>query len=463
MEAHKLQPHFIESFFIEAFQSLSGKIRPREKGRYEITTVPFAVRNRDTQIGFGEPVLQRYERVCFDKSFCNIQGMPQAALIAPGHPLLEAVIDLIRERNIDALKRGSVFINDNDYGMDARLLFYIEDSVQDGVILHSGNKRVISKHIHFVELEEDGSASNAGYAPYLDYRASDAEEGAAVRAFLNGQRWLQANVEELAVGYAISEIIPTHVAEVRERKTKFIEKTVKAVKERLTAEIQYWDFRANELKIKEETGKVNSKLNSQMASRRADELHARMQKRLVELEMEKLISAMPPVIVGGAIVIPKGLLCKIMGHEVPLSVDAVARREVELAAMKTVMDIETSLGYIPRDVSAAKVGYDVESQIPSSMRGADGATLRFIEVKGRTKGADTVTVSKNEILTAFNKPDEYILAIVEVDAQSPSGSGSTKTVYLKKPFHDRPDFAATSVNYNIVELVSSAEILLQRG
>ena len=56
-EAHKLQPHFIEAFFLEAFQSLGGKIRPREKGRYEITSVPFAVRNRDAQIGFGEPVL----------------------------------------------------------------------------------------------------------------------------------------------------------------------------------------------------------------------------------------------------------------------------------------------------------------------------------------------------------------------------------------------------------------------
>jgi SNF2 family DNA or RNA helicase len=460
MEAHKLQPHFIESFFIEAFQRVGGKIRPREKGRYEITTVPFAVRNRDMQIGFSEPVLQRYERVCFDKSFRNVQRLPQATLIAPGHPLLEAVIDLIRERNIDVLKRGAVFIDDNDYGADARLLFYIEDSVQDGVILHNGSKRVISKHVHFVELKENGLANNVGYAPYLDYHTASMEEGAAIRVFLNGQRWLRAKaeeIEEIAVGYAILKIIPAHVAEVRERKTKLIDKIVKAVKERLIAEIQYWDFRANELKVKEETGKANSKLNSQMASGRADELQARMQKRLAELETEKLISAMPPVIVGGAIIIPKGLLCQLMEREASLSADAVARREVELAAMKAVMDIETSLGYIPRDVSAAKVGYDVESRIPQAMRGADGAMLRFIEVKGRAKGADIVTVSKNEILTAFNKPDEYILAIVEVDGSN------TKTAYLKKPFREHPDFAATSVNFNITELVGSSEILLQRG
>jgi hypothetical protein len=131
----------------------------------------------------------------------------------------------------------------------------------------------------------------------------------------------------------------------------------------------------------------------------------------------------------------------------------VARRAIELAAMKAVMDIETDLGYIQTDVSAAKVGYDVESLIPADLRGADCEPLRFIEVKGRSKGATTVTVSKNEILTAFNKPDEYILAIVEVDG------GNTATVYLKKPFRERPDFATTSVNYNIVELVNGSEIV----
>ena len=39
--------------------------------------------------------------------------------------------------------------------------------------------------------------------------------------------------------------------------------------------------------------------------------------------------------------------------------------------------------------------------------------LRFIEVKGRVAGADTITVTKNEILYSLNKPDDFILAIVE--------------------------------------------------
>jgi len=456
LEARRLQPHFIESFFIEAFASVGGKIRPREKGRYEITFVPFAVRNRDIQIGFGEPVLQRYERVCFDKTFCSMPGQVPAELIAPGHPLLDATIDLIRERYADVLKRGAIFIDDSDFDTETRLLFYVEDSVQDGVILPNGNKRVISKHVHFVEIKADGTALNAGNAPYLDYRAANEDELAAIRSFLNVQQWLQANVEETAISYAISHIIPAHVAEVRERKIKLIEKTIKAVKERLTAEILYWDFRAADLMQKEATGKINARLNSQMAARRAEELETRLQKRLAELETEKLISAMPPIVAGGAIVIPRGLLNKVTSKSDPIFADTAARRQVELAAMKAVMDIELSLGNIPHDVSAVKCGFDIESQIPQEKRG-NLPPLRFIEVKGRAKGADTVTVSKNEILTAFNKPDDYILAIVEVDGQN------IHTIYLKKPFRERPDFAATSVTYDIDELINSSEIILQRG
>ena len=455
MEAHKLQPHFIEAFFIEAFRSVGGTVKPREKGRYEISSVPFAVRNRDMQIGFGEPVLQRYERICFDKPYCNIQGHASAALIAPGHPLLEAIIDLVHERNMHVLKHGTVFIDEADFDTEARLLFYVESSIQDGLITLNGSKRVISKRILFVEIKEDNTAMNTGYAPYLDYRAATDDEQSAVHSFLNSWQWLQVGVEDIAIGYAISDIVPAHIAEVRERKMKLIAKIETAVKNRLTAEIRHWDFHAADLKEKEKSGKINAKLNSQLASRRAEELAARMQKRLAELEMEKQISVIPPVIVGGAIVFPRGLLDKLMGKPTMLTTDDMARREVERAAMKAVMEIERSLGYIPKDVSAAKLGYDVESQIPQDKRGADDAILRFIEVKGRRKGADTVTVSKNEILTALNKPDEYILAIVEVDG------ASTKTSYLKKPFRERPDFTATSVNYNIAELMNSAEVILK--
>ena len=434
MEAHKLQPHFIEAFFLEAFRDLGGKIRKREEGRYEIISVPYAVRNRDTQIGYGEHVLNRYERVCFDKQYCNIPGQVQAALLCPGHPLLEAVIDLIRERNIDVMKRGSIFIDDTDYSKDARILFYIEDAIQDGVILKDGSRRTISKHIHFVEIKADGSASSAGYAPYLDYRSITDEEYNTIRDWMQTQDWLKSGVEDLAKGYAIQNLIPGHFSEVKARREKLLDKTAKAVKDRMTAEIQYWDYRAADLAQKEAAGKQNARLNSKLAQRRAEELAARMQNRLSEIEKERMISPMPPSITGGALIIPKGLIHEIMGSA-ESDFGHGDRQSIEYAAMDAVMNIERSLGFDPQDVSKLKCGYDVESKIPKeAIINSGGFPLRFIEVKGRAKGSTTVTVSKNEILTALNKPDEFILAIVEVDGSF------THTIYLKHPFTNAPDF-----------------------
>lgn len=455
IEARKLQPHFIEAFFVEAFTTLGGTVRKREKGRYEITSVPYAVRNRDMEIGFGEPVLHRYERICFDKEFRHIQGLVPASLICPGHPLLEATIDLIRERNADVLRRGTVFVDEIDDSTEPRLLFYIEDAIQDGKRLPSGNRRIISKNIHFVEIKEDGAAANAGYAPYLDYRTTTEEEKDIIMPFIKSQQWLTTDIEEMATNYAISQIIPQHFSEVRNRRIQIADKIIKAVKERLTAEIQYWDFRAADLKQKEAAGKTNAKLNSTLAARRAEELAARLEKRLSELESEKNISAMPPVIVGGALIIPKGLLYKLTGTTTTPDLFGADRRAVELAAMNAVMSIEAELGFSPVDVSAQKVGYDIESIIPPPRRNG-GPCLRFIEVKGRSKGAKTITISKNEILTALNKPDEFILAVVEVDGET------THTIYLKTPFKTAPDFGATSVNYNIMELVENSHIELQR-
>ena len=458
IEAHKLQPFFIESFFLEAFKSLGGKIRPREEGRYEISFVPFAIRSRDMQIGFGQPVLNRYERICFDKQFCNIQGKPTADLICPGHPLLEATIDLIRERNVDVMKRGCIFIDDTDFSTKARLLYFIEDAIQDGILLQNGSKRTISKHIHFVELQEDGSASNAGYAPYLDYRAATAEENAVIRDWMATQSWLSNDVEDRAKEYAVANLIPSHFADVKRRKGIMLDKTEREVKTRLTEEIQYWDFRAADLQQKEEAGRTNAKLNSKLAQRRAEDLEARLQTRLAAIQKERRVSPVPPIITGGALIIPKGLLYQLTGAANKENLFGQQDRQtIEYAAMNAVIQIERELGNTPKDVSATKCGYDIESRVSrKKLERLAAYSLRFIEVKGRRKGSTTVTVSKNEILTALNKPEEFILAIVEVDGNA------THTIYLRHPFKNAPDATANSVNFEIEYLIRDSEIIYQK-
>ena len=455
IEAHKLQPHFIGAFFLEAFKRLGGQINRREHNRYEIRRVPNAIRSRDMLIGFTEPVLQKYERICFDKGDCTVQGAPMADLVCPEHPLLEATIDLIRERNSDVLKRGSIFVDETDFGTAPRILFYIEDAIQDGVKLRDGSKRIIAKNIHFVELRENGEGVNAGYAPYLDYRAADEAETAVIRDFAHSQTWLTQDVEGRASSYAISKIIPEHLAEVKAKRQAMVDKTMKAVKERLTSEIQYHDYRANELKQKEQAGKRNARLNSDNEARKAEELEARMHKRLDELAQERKVSALPPVIIGGALVIPIGLLHKLMPSSTPVPTFSQGDRQAtEDAGMNAVMLLEEKFGFFPHDRHKDNLGYDIESEIPQEKQ--DGTTcLRFIEVKGRVKGATDVIVTKNEILTALNKPDEFILALVEVDGDK------TRATYLKRPFVNVPDFAANAVIFDIADLMRNAQVIYQ--
>ena len=155
-EARRLQPHYIESFFLEAFQRLGGSAKQREPRRYEVTHVPAPVRNRDRLIGIGEPVLPRYERIAFEKSLMAPQGQPLAAFVCPGHPLLDAVIDLTLERHRDLLKRGTVLVDERDAGTRPRVLFYLEHAIQDASLTRSGERRVVSKRMLYVELDADG-------------------------------------------------------------------------------------------------------------------------------------------------------------------------------------------------------------------------------------------------------------------------------------------------------------------
>src|SRR5206468_552572 len=169
-EARRLQPHYIESFFLEAFQRLGGTVRQREPRRYEVSHVPAPVRNRDRVIGIGDPVLARYERIAFEKDLIAPPGEPFAAFVCPGHPLLDATLDLTLERHRDLLRRGAVLVDESDLGTKPRVLFFLEHSIQDASVTKSGDRRVVSKRLLFVEVDSTGAVRHLNYAPYLDYR-----------------------------------------------------------------------------------------------------------------------------------------------------------------------------------------------------------------------------------------------------------------------------------------------------
>jgi SNF2 family DNA or RNA helicase len=446
-DARRLQPHYVESFFLEAFQQLGGKASQREARRFQITHVPAPVRQRDRLIGVGAPVVAQYERVVFEKDLVNPPGQPPAAFVCPGHPLLDATIDLTLERHRDILRRGSVLVDERNTSTAPRVLFYLEHAIQDASPTKSGDRRVVSKRLLFVEIDAEGQARHLNYAPYLDYRPlRDDEPKADTILGSPACAWIDRSLEAKAQSHAIGHIVPEHLKEVRDRKLALLSKTEAAVKERLTKEINHWDLRAEQLKEQESAGRTNARLNSSEARKRADTLQGRLAKRMEEIARERQIAPLPPVVLGGLLVVPSNWLASLRGTATGLDSRTLDTLAAAARAREIVMDVERSLGFSPVDREFDKLGYDIESAVPNSGK------LRFIEVKGRVSGAATITVTRNEILYSLNKPDDFILAIVEFFE-----GGAHKVHYVRKPFQREPDFAAASVNYSYAELLALAE------
>ena len=444
--ARRLQPHYIASFFREAFAHIGGQLKPREKERWEISHVPGNLRLRARALGRGAPLLERYERITFDRAYRYLNGRPNAAFIAPGHPLLDATIDVILERYRNLLRQGAILIDPESTAAEPRVLYLLEHEIVDGRTSRKGDPITVSKRMQFVEIDPDGTMRDAGPAPYLDYRPPTAEERDRLAPILNAA-WLAGDIEQLAVGHAVSTLAPRHLAEVRERTERLVDRTLSAVHERLTYEITYWDHRYIELREQEAAGK-NTRLSSEQARRRRDELQQRLEARTKELQLQKRLSARKPQLLGAMLIVPAALVAPPDAEdEAPT---AEERRRIELLAMEAVMQRERALGNWPQDVSAENVGYDILSRVPD---GAPG-DVRLIEVKGRAAGARTVTVTRNEILTARNSPERWILALVEVDGND------TRVTYLRKPFRNvsDPDFTVASIAFDIRNLVAAQHV-----
>lgn len=445
-EAQRLQPHHIQSFFIEAFKHLGGRFKNREKGRFEITHVPVRIRERGKLIGIGAPVQKHFERICFDKEFINQQ--PVAEFVCPGHPLLEAVISLVREKYGHLMKQGAVMVDEADMSEEIQAIFLMEHSIEDGRKTSSGKPQIVSQRLQFANTPKDGAVTNAGIAPHLNLRAATTDEIGSVKDKLS-RNWLSDDLETKIKNFAIIELAQSHLKEVKERRLPEIEKTEREVQARLKKEINYWDSRAAEFREQANAGK-KTRLNSENAQRSAENLADRLQCRMEQLAQEKSITATSPVVRGGLIVIPKGLLNNRLGATDTIPGDfaenAASRREIEIMAMDAVMNTERALGNQPSDVSAQKFGYDILSFNPESKR------QRFIEVKGRIDGADTITVTRNEIITSLNKPEDFILAIVQVNQNFVN-----EPRYVWQPFDVEPAFGVTAQQYKFQHLLDKSE------
>ncbi|GAA4368808.1 helicase-related protein [Hymenobacter saemangeumensis] len=438
-EARKLQPYYVRYFTEQALARLKAELRPMEADRFRIPYVPALVRDRARELGSSDrrQVLDRYERVCFEKHAIRRERMPMAELLHPGHLLVCTLTDLITEQGRSTLTAGATLLDPLDEtGTEPRLLFLLEHTVRD----QTGAE--LSQRLQFVWVRANDDIAFAGWAPHLDLHALPPSSGEAVRTALAASPLLsQTDPAGQARRFATRELAPEHGREVRQRREAYVDKVHAAVLHRLTRELEFWDDAIVRAQEEKAAGKSAADANLRNATQTHRILRERLDSRLAELERMRAVQMGVPTILGGALVVPAGLLrqlglangaAAVVNNEnvTKPPISAEARQRVELAAMAAVEAAEKALGHSVTDVSAKKCGWDLTTTLPAQASGRL-PKQRHLEVKGRAAGHDdTVVLTRNELMEALNQADKFVLALVLVH---PDGR-TEGPYYIPRPF-----------------------------
>lgn len=146
------------------------------------------------------------------------------------------------------------------------------------------------------------------------------------------------------------------------------------------------------------------------------ELVQERQQRLAVLEQERCIQRLEPTLEAVALIVPKSLVEARLAPpdaapEASLTPDEAAKRQVEAAGMHAALEYERRQGRQPEDVSNQFLGYDILS------RGAN--ETRYIEVKAFA-ATGALTLTPHEWQMAQRLQDAYWLYIVENALTTPT-------------------------------------------
>lgn len=403
-KARRLQPHYIAAAFKEALHRLGGRMVKRELGRYEIVNVPPEV------LGAGKgPISRKYDRVTFDLDHVTHDSGVRADLIAPGHPLHDAVMGEIIRRFSNSLQQGSVLVSSKIE--EPHLLVGVVEEVADAA------SETVARRFGYAFVASDGTVTPAGPAPYLDCDpAPDNSATSSARKL----KWL-SEAEEKVKSWMITHQLPEYLSEIQRRRLAELEKAEQLIKKRLAGERDRLAFESVIAAEKEASG-TKVKESSASLTRKAMEIDSRLDRRVELLNRQKQMSIKPPSIVTAALVLPVSMFEQELPQDAPLH--AAETKEVERRGVDLVMQRERELGRNPIEQAFNNPGFDILSNERS------GTFLR-IEVKARIVGAIDFFITKNEVFTAKNSDPNYRLALVKVD---PRGTEYDEVRYLENPF-----------------------------
>jgi len=373
---NRLVPEYVEKFFLKATEKLGVKVEMRKDGFWRIANVPYELRNLpyDFKIKYGI-VFKEYDRFSFDKEKA-FKG--QAEFVAPGHPLLEAIIEKIFEKYGGEIERGAIFIDPS--GIMDGFIWFLEGQINDG------NGQVAGKRLF--ALYQDTQNNIKQVSPSILWDLKPAHPGVlkTIDNFIID--------EDAVIAFAIENVLTKYLEEIKKQrehdaeiKRKYglrsLQELILRSEEKL---IEYETKRAKGIEIPDAVILTEKRKKEDFERKKAE-----LEKR-IQAEMNLLLS--PPKILGVARVIPQ------LQIEDELKEDL----EIEKIGMQIAMNFEFTQGRDPEDVSLQNLGFDIRSRSP------DGS-YRYIEVKARAREGK-IALTPNEWLMANRLKDEYWLYVV---------------------------------------------------
>jgi len=395
----RLVPEVIQDFFLQAGATAGVQANEiRSKPRvYRISRIPrplFRVGER-LEPRFGR-LGREYPQIVFDKE--ELKSDPTSEWVTPGHPLFEAVREVVVEHTRDDLERGTVFYDlhhEQPYRLDV-----FGASVQDG----RGN--CLHRRLFVVQTNLDGSMSVRQPTIFLDLALAPC--GTAVPG--GNDLPDRAGTEHFLIEEALNPFLDENVVE-RQRETQTI---LEHMEISLNTLIHRQSLRFADLDGQRQRGDNSPLLlaNMKQIEDRLDELNGRLERRRDELEKERHCMISDIQFIGRAWVLPHP------ERTSPEVAPMVRDEEVERTAIQAAIAHEEARGWKAESVELQNRGFDLISRRPHPEDPQTSVEVRFIEVKGRA-GVGEIALTTNEYKTAQRLKDDYWLYVVFNCASSP--------------------------------------------
>ena len=379
---NRLIPEYIERFFLKASEKLGLKVEKRKDGFWRVLNVPYELRNLsyEFKIKYGQ-VFKEYTKFSFDKEKA-FKG--QAEFVAPGHPLLEAVIEKVFEKYGAEVEKGSVFLDPS--GRLNGFIWFLEGQINDG----SGT--VVGKRIFALYQDSQNNIKQVPPSIIWDLKPLGDSQSLA--------REFSAN-ENAVVSFAVENVLTNYLKELREQREHDAQIKRKYGLRSLQELILRSEEKLLEYETKKAKGREVPEVVIQSERRRKEEFERRKVELEKRIEAETNLLLSPPKILGVIAVLP----------QTPPKDELKEDREIEEIGMRLAMEYEFSRGRNPEDVSLQNLGFDIRSRAP------DGS-FRYIEVKTRAREGK-IALTPNEWLMAQRLGDEYWLYVIVNAASKP--------------------------------------------